>query len=148
MKILMQQSYKNDHKHVGNKKRMERYIFAFILEIGFFYNFWLFSHRPTVLARVACDGLTRYFLARPFSKAKILAFRTRFWPKAILTGKSNHQSFIWPLIWQLSCYISVVKTVEKFLNIYVKVGNQPTARHDFMEKQLEQLGDLAQGQGF
>ena len=104
---------------------------AFSMILGYFL-----AHE-SVLARVACDGLTRYFLARPFLRPNIWPFKTLFGPKAILTGKFDPQSFIWTHIWLLSRYFNVKKIRREILEtkyFYVKLSYEATARHDFTEK--------------
>ena len=59
--------------------------FPFILEtLAFSMILGYFLARESVLARVACDGLTRYFLAEAFFEAKYLAFQNPFWTKGQL----------------------------------------------------------------
>ena len=115
--------------------------FPFILEtLAFSMILGYFLAHESVLARVACDGLTRYFLARPFLRPNIWPFKTLFGPKAILTGKFDPQSFIWTHIWLLSRYFNVKKIRREILEkyFYVKLSSEATARHDFTEKkQLE-----------
>ena len=82
---------------------------AFSMILGYFL-----AHE-SVLARVACDGLTRYFLARPFLRPNIWPFKTLFGPKANLTGKFDPQSFIWTHIWLLSRYFNVKKIRREIL---------------------------------
>ena len=90
--------------------------FPFILEtLAFSMILGYFLAHESVLARVACDGLTRYFLARPFLRPNIWPFKTLFGPKAILTGKFDPQSFIWTHIWLLSRYFNVKKIRREIL---------------------------------